>query len=151
MFLLSWSDPQYIYKTCIIWNIWWRKKNIKLKADKLKIAWAWHELISGSDYMKLIPLDPTRSAGNCQLLTNGDDPPSMHLENVMPHKTKTPETNIFSENGWLEYDRFLLVSTTIFRGRTVSFREGNLYINHEMLLSNRNLLLTQGLFSGEPC
>ena len=41
-----------------------------------------------------------------------------------PLKIHLPETNIFSENGWLEYDRFLLVSTTIFRGRPVSFREG---------------------------
>ncbi len=36
-----------------------------------------------------------------------------------------PETNIFApENGWLEYDPFLL-GWPIFRGENLSFREGN--------------------------
>ncbi len=36
-----------------------------------------------------------------------------------------PETNIFAENGWLEYDPagFLLGQTAYFQGRTVTFRE----------------------------
>ena len=35
-----------------------------------------------------------------------------------------PETNIFPENGWLEYNPFLL-GRSIFRGKlAVSFREG---------------------------
>ena len=33
-----------------------------------------------------------------------------------------PETNIAPENGWLEYDPFLL-GWPIFRGENVSFRE----------------------------
>ena len=36
-----------------------------------------------------------------------------------------PETNIFApENGWLEYDPFLLGFGEFFQGRFVSFREG---------------------------
>ncbi len=37
-----------------------------------------------------------------------------------------PETNseFAPENGWLEYDPFLLGQTAYFQGRTVSFREG---------------------------
>ena len=41
-------------------------------------------------------------------------------------KFTLPETNIVPENGWLEYDRFLL-GWPSFRGY-VSFREDNIYI-----------------------
>ena len=34
-----------------------------------------------------------------------------------------PETNMVPENGWLEYDRFLL-GWSILQGQAVSFREG---------------------------
>ena len=34
-----------------------------------------------------------------------------------------PETNVAPENGWFEYDRFLL-GNPIFRGENVSFSQG---------------------------
>ena len=42
-----------------------------------------------------------------------------------------PQTNIDPENGWLEYDRFLL-GPRFFQVRTVSFREGNPAIFFDM-------------------
>ena len=39
-----------------------------------------------------------------------------------------PETNIAPENGWLEYDPFLLGAMAYFQGRAVSFRECSAFL-----------------------
>ena len=40
-------------------------------------------------------------------------------------KTTLPETNVDPENGWLEYDPFLLGQKAYFQGRTDGFGECN--------------------------